>query len=229
MTATTGVDRLLRLLRKEKDISMSAAADKLGVDKDQLQQWTDFLVENNRVMVHYKFMTPYLTLLDPKGRPNSEDERQTLSTIRTHQKKFITAIKTRDVDTAREEFNAIKNKLDDLQNPDIKADLKQEIVAYPERIKKIGGDAPDLDNKPSKHDSDETTTKKSFKDLFTRVKTASKAGQIQDAKQTLMKIQKKADNTDLNEAMRKQINNKIETAKHHIQTVKQLRKERETT
>lgn len=231
MTATTGVDRLLNLLRKEKDITLSEAAEKLGVEKDQVQQWVDFLVENNRVIVHYKFMTPHITLLDPKGRPDTETQRQTLSKIRKNQKQFITAIKTRDAQSATDALTTIQDLLGDLDDDALVEDIYQEIAAYPDRIQKIGGDPPELQvPKPSKDGSEEQTKpRQTFKDLFGRVKKLSKSGQLQKAKRVLMKIQRKADQTNLSKGMRKQINNKLHKAKHHIETVRQLQNKGEAS
>ena len=224
-TATTGIDRLLNLLQDKKDITLSGAAEELDVDKDQVQQWSDFLVENNRVMVNYKFMTPHLTLLDTEGRPSTEDERQLLSNIRQQQKKFSTAIKTRDAESAQDALKEIADLLDDIENEDLHDDILDEIQDYPRKLDKIGGQAPDIEGlQPSKaNERREEKLKKEFAKLFGKLKQLSQQGQIQKAKKLLLQIQKKADNLDLSEGMRKQITNKIETAKHHLQAVKELK------
>ncbi len=223
-TATTGIDRLLNLLQDKKDIPLSAAADELGVDKDQVQQWSDFLVENNRIMVNYKFMTPHLTLLDREGRPGTENERQLLSNIRQQQKKFSTAIKTRDAESAKDALEKIGDFLQDIENEDLHDDIMEEIHAYPHKLEKIGGQAPDINGlQPSKaNERREKKLKREFAKLFGKLKELSQQGQLQKARKLLLQIQKKKDTIDLSERMRKQITNKIETAKHHLQAVKEI-------
>jgi gas vesicle protein len=223
-TATTGIDRLLNLLDEKKDVTLSGAADELGVDKDQVQQWSDFLVENNRVMVNYKFMTPHLTLLDKEGRPSTEDARQLISNIRQQQKKFSTAIKTQDAQSAQDALEEIADLVDDIEDEGLHDDIVEEIQDYPRRLEKIGGTAPDIDGlQPSKaNERREEELKKEFAKLFGKLKQLSQQGQLQKAKKLLIQIKKKADNLDLSEGMRKQINNKVETAKHHLQAVKEL-------
>lgn len=223
-TATTGIDRLLNLLDDKKDITLSGAADELGVDKDQVQQWSDFLVENNRIMVNYKFMTPHLTLLDQEGRPSTEDARQLLSNIRKQQKKFSTAVKAQDAESAQDALEEIADLADDIENEDLRSDIIEEIQDYPRKLEKIGGAPPDIDGlQPSKaNERREEDLKKEFAKLFSKLKQLSQQGQLQKAKKLLIQIQRKVDELDLRDGMREQLKNKIETAKHHLEAVKQL-------
>lgn len=230
-TAKTGIDKLLDLLEEEKDITLGNAADELGVDKDQVQQWSDFLVENNRVMVNYKFMTPHLTLLDKQGRLGTQDKRQVLSNIRQQQKKFSTAIKTRDPESASDALDEINDLLDDIENEQLHDDILEEIQSYPHKLEEIGGDAPKIDGlDPSDAaQARDEKVKKRFAKLFSKLKDLSQQGRLQKAKKLLIEIQKKADSLDLDEGMRKQIKNKIETAKHHLQAVKELKEEKDAS
>lgn len=61
---TTGVDSLIKLLRKKGKASLESAAKELQVSEKLLQHWVDFLVEERIVGVEYKFVTPYIYLIN---------------------------------------------------------------------------------------------------------------------------------------------------------------------
>lgn len=73
-TIETGVDDLLKLLKKEEKISIAEAAKKLAVDANVLQTWVDFLVEESIIGIEYKFITPYIYLV--KKTATSEEIAQ---------------------------------------------------------------------------------------------------------------------------------------------------------
>lgn len=56
----TGVDRLVRLIKKVKKISIVEAAKKLGVSTIVVEEWADFLEDEGVISIEYKFTTPYL-------------------------------------------------------------------------------------------------------------------------------------------------------------------------
>ena len=68
----TDVDALLELLKKHEKISMSEAAEKLGLKEDTIKMWVDFLVEEKVVGVEYKFTKPYIYLNKPKQQEKSK-------------------------------------------------------------------------------------------------------------------------------------------------------------
>lgn len=77
-TIRTGVDELLDLLRKIDKITLSDAAQKLGISSSLLQSWVDFLVEEEILGIEYKFTKPIIYLNRPaeekKARIKEEAE-----------------------------------------------------------------------------------------------------------------------------------------------------------
>ena len=60
----TGVDGLIRLVNDKNKISVADAAKELNVPIKTIEQWMDFLVEEEKIGVEYKFTTPYLYKLE---------------------------------------------------------------------------------------------------------------------------------------------------------------------
>jgi len=58
----TGVDRLVDLIKEKGKITITDAANSLGVSRTTIEEWTDFLEEEGIVRIEYKLTTPYLTL-----------------------------------------------------------------------------------------------------------------------------------------------------------------------
>ena len=56
----TGVDRLVNLVNTEKKISIDDAAKKLNVSKVVVQEWAEFLEEENILGIDYKFSKTFL-------------------------------------------------------------------------------------------------------------------------------------------------------------------------
>ncbi len=71
----TGADRLLDLVKRSKEIAMSAAANELGASVQTVEAWANFLEEDDLVTVKYKFTTPYIAVPDsPKaGRQHVQE------------------------------------------------------------------------------------------------------------------------------------------------------------
>jgi len=56
----TGVDKLVELVKAKKKISFSDAANQLGVAKQVIEEWADFLEEEGVISIDYTFTVPYL-------------------------------------------------------------------------------------------------------------------------------------------------------------------------
>ncbi|MGM5483949.1 MAG: hypothetical protein ACQER9_03470 [Nanobdellota archaeon] len=56
----TDVDLLVSLVKKKGKISVEEAAKKLNINVKIVQEWVDFLVEEEVLGIEYKFVTPYL-------------------------------------------------------------------------------------------------------------------------------------------------------------------------
>ncbi len=65
----TGVDGFVELLEGKGKVSLPDASKQLGVPQSTLESWVDFLVEEGKVEVDYKFTTPYVYM-----KKHSDDE-----------------------------------------------------------------------------------------------------------------------------------------------------------
>ncbi len=69
---TTAVDDLIHLVKESGKITIAEAATKLQVPQKTVETWVDFLVEEERLSIEYKFTTPYIFL--NKDFANEEEE-----------------------------------------------------------------------------------------------------------------------------------------------------------
>ncbi|MFP4656147.1 MAG: hypothetical protein ACLFNK_01050 [Candidatus Woesearchaeota archaeon] len=69
----TGVDGLIELLSSRDKVSLPDISKELGVPQSTLESWVDFLVEEGKVEVEYKFTTPFVSL---KEHPDNEDDHE---------------------------------------------------------------------------------------------------------------------------------------------------------
>jgi DNA-binding transcriptional regulator YhcF (GntR family) len=74
----TGVDELLVLVKKKKKISVADAAKQLKVPEHTIQNWVDFLIEEDILGVEYKFITPYIYLNEHSPARLSRQNKDTL-------------------------------------------------------------------------------------------------------------------------------------------------------
>ena len=58
---TTGVDKLVDLIKIKKRVSVEQAARTLSVPKVLVEEWADFLDEREVIGIEYKVAVPYLT------------------------------------------------------------------------------------------------------------------------------------------------------------------------
>ncbi|MFW6230599.1 MAG: hypothetical protein ACOC32_01090, partial [Nanoarchaeota archaeon] len=69
----TGVDDLLRLVETSGKVSVPEIAKKLEVEQKTVETWVDFLVEEEKLSVEYKFTTPYVFLNKEKKEEKEDD------------------------------------------------------------------------------------------------------------------------------------------------------------
>lgn len=88
----TGVDRLLRIVKEKKKISVKDAAAYLNVKNELLREWIDFLEDEGLIVVEYTFSTEFL--IDSETRKFSktkadEIERKSADTHSLYEQKLI--------------------------------------------------------------------------------------------------------------------------------------------
>ncbi|MFT4282833.1 MAG: hypothetical protein ACMXX6_00220 [Candidatus Woesearchaeota archaeon] len=67
ITIETGVDKLVRYLKRKGQVSVSEVAKEIGVSTKVVEAWSTFLMEENIIGIDYKFTTPYIYLIDKKN------------------------------------------------------------------------------------------------------------------------------------------------------------------
>lgn len=154
----TGVDKLIELIERKKDLSLQEAANLLGVPKVVVEEWVSFLEEEGLISVDYKLGKTKLQLkeLSPQDVQRKGKEfvsqkegflRKLESTLSTIEKEhdWLQKIKKEFTDLAQEvhkEVSSIEGELGTLEKfESLKADLDKEIVlqeqAYKEEIRRI--------------------------------------------------------------------------------------------
>ena len=154
----TGVDKLIELIERKKDLSLQEAANLLGVPKVVVEEWVSFLEEEGLISVDYRLGKTKLQLkeLSPQDVQRKSKEfvskkegflRKLESTLSTIEKEhdWLQKIKKEFTDLAQEvhkEVSSIEEELGTLEKFEkLKADLDKEIVlqeqAYKEEIRRI--------------------------------------------------------------------------------------------
>ena len=67
-TIETGVDKLVRFLKGKGNVPVKEVAEEIGVTIKTIEQWATFLMEEKIVGIDYKFTTPYIYLIEEKGK-----------------------------------------------------------------------------------------------------------------------------------------------------------------
>ncbi|MFH2019850.1 MAG: hypothetical protein ABIJ34_00395 [archaeon] len=188
----TGVDKLMELINKEKEISVEDAAKKLGISKIVIQEWSDFLDEEKLITIEYKFSK---TILKERKLSEKEvkDKKKEYSTEKdAFVRKVENSLKNLESDSLgleriKKEFAIIKKdigseidkvegKVKDLEKYEyLKKNLDKEIEKQVAEFKLIIDNAhKDLDIEQKKHQSileDLEIEKREFQVKEKRVRT----------------------------------------------------------
>lgn len=73
---TTEADLLIDLLKSVKEISMADAARELSVSLKIVEAWANFLEEEKKIAIRYKFTTPYLLYIEETGKIERPEKGQ---------------------------------------------------------------------------------------------------------------------------------------------------------
>ncbi|MFH1211913.1 MAG: ATPase, T2SS/T4P/T4SS family [Candidatus Woesearchaeota archaeon] len=108
-TITTGVDRLIELVSSKKSISIKNAAKSLGVDRDIVEEWAEFLEEQKIIRVEERLSEPYLEEIKEKSRAEAPEEKHGLTQI---SKKFI--LKSKNLPKEKNVIDSYEYYLNDI-------------------------------------------------------------------------------------------------------------------
>lgn len=234
----TGVDRLVSLIKEKKRISVPQAAKELGVSPVVVEEWADFLEEDDVISIDYKFATPWL--IEKKLK-----KEEILKKVKEfHGKKEVIVRKSEsllsfldkegeDIAKIREEFRKIKEDIH-AEAGNVEKEVK-ELERYGELKKKIDSQIKTQDqifaDKIRQMDGQITRAQKKYSEVLKeigaeekiikieRVKTDSikkteealkqKIKKIED---TIRKVKQKIKSEDIH----------IEDLEYHIKRLKEL-------
>jgi hypothetical protein len=155
----TGVDELVRLIKEKNKITVSDAAKGLGVSQDAIDEWADFLEEDNVIDIEYKFANTWLINKKlQKGEikekiKNVEAERsiiirksESLLNLLDNEGGDITKIKkefNKIKDEIHSEANSVHDELEELEKYDelknkVERNIKNQDKDFKNKITEIG-------------------------------------------------------------------------------------------
>ncbi|MGV8086042.1 MAG: hypothetical protein ACP5N1_00270 [Candidatus Woesearchaeota archaeon] len=150
---TTGVDRLVEIISEKKRVELDVAAKLLGVGKDVVQEWAQFLEEEGIVTIDYNLSKVWIS----ERKINKEDVLTNVKEVSSEKEAFtrkidvaISSLKeeTSDFETIRSEFLNIQGNIKD--EIDILKKQLVELDRYDSLRKNLG---KDLDSQRMEYDS----------------------------------------------------------------------------
>ena len=117
----TGADKLVEIIQDAKKISLDDAAKALGVSKDLVLEWAEFLDKEKLISINYSFSKVFFTERTMSSREIKESAKEIV-----HEKDaFISKIEYALASLEKESvnFNEIKKKFNDVQKG-VKDELK---------------------------------------------------------------------------------------------------------
>ena len=139
----TGVDKLVKLVAKEKKIEMSEAAKQLGVSTAIVQEWADFLEDEGLVDTQYSLSKTFLIEKRLTKGEVQKKEKEYENKKEAFTRKVDTILhqletETADFENIKTQYYALKDQIGD-QIDAIKDELEQ-LRHYEELKKNIDGD-----------------------------------------------------------------------------------------
>ncbi len=92
----TGVDKLVSLIKEKKKISMPQAAKQLGVSQVVVEEWADFLEEEDIISIEYRLATPWLVDKKIKKEEDKKDKKEKKEKEKDEDKKTADAKEEQD-------------------------------------------------------------------------------------------------------------------------------------
>ncbi len=179
----TGVDKLVELISQKKRISVDEASKSLGVGKDLIQEWAEFLEEEGVVMIEYKLSTIWIN----EKRITRDDVINTAKEVMSEKEAFsrkidvaITSLEKETLgfeDVRREftniqshiksEIDTVKTQLSELERYDsLKKNLDKEVFGIREKYGAAVKEAEDkLQLQAKKYDELKTLISKETKNV----------------------------------------------------------------
>lgn len=139
----TGVDRLISLIQRKRNIDLDKAANELGISESVIREWAEFLEEEGMISMDYGLSR--ITLSERKLSKKETESR--VQDFHSKKDAFVRKVETtiKALERETEEFNLIKNEFSELQKnvgtemQDVKKEL-DELRHYEDLKKNIDND-----------------------------------------------------------------------------------------
>lgn len=118
---TTGVDKLIALLREKQKISLNAVSKTLNMEQDVVQEWAELLEKEGVITITYKFSKAWLELKKIDNKTVEVSAKEVISEKDAFSRKIEAAIKSIEKETAG--FEEIKNSFNNIQS-NVKTELE---------------------------------------------------------------------------------------------------------
>ncbi|MFT4309907.1 MAG: hypothetical protein ACMXYL_05475 [Candidatus Woesearchaeota archaeon] len=152
-TITTGVDNLVSLIMDKKRISVAEASKQLGVARELIEEWADFLEERGVIKLEYKFTTPYLIYKEQESKGTAKSHKHFVTRKESFTRQIDSTLQlieghAKGLTKVRDEFDkinaelevkvkSIRTELQELERFDaLKRDLGNELAAQYEEFKR---------------------------------------------------------------------------------------------
>jgi chromosome segregation ATPase len=126
----TGVDKLVKLVAREKKIELGAAAKQLGVEPAVVQEWSDFLEQEGLVELQYSFAKTFIV----EKRLSASDVEKKGKEYENKKEAFIRKVDStlRQLEQETADFESIKG-----QYYTLKGQIGDEIDAVKDEIEQL--------------------------------------------------------------------------------------------
>ncbi len=139
----TGVDKLVRLVAKEKKIGLDDAAKQLGVESAVVQEWADFLEQEGLVSLQYSLsktfiVEKHMSAVDVEKKGKEYDNQKESFVRRVDATLHQLEQETTDFETIKKQYYTLKDQIGD--EIDAVKDEVEQLRHYEELKKSIDHD-----------------------------------------------------------------------------------------
>jgi len=118
---TTGVDRLIAILREKQKISLNAVSKTINMEQGVVQEWAELLEKEGVITITYKFSKAWLELKKIDNKTVEVSAKEVISEKDAFSRKIEAAIKSIEKETSG--FEEIKNSFNNIQS-NVKTELE---------------------------------------------------------------------------------------------------------
>ncbi len=211
----TGVDDLIRLIQKKGKMSLPDVSKELGIPPKAIEKWVDFLVEEGKMDVEYKFTTPFISMKkDEKADPKKQKDKspQDMDDAKN------ASSDNKNNNSSAEETSKVSSSQDNISEDEQREIVSEDDIPSNDDIGQKINVLLHPENKEVKEEPDEHDT---INSLFKKIKESLDKKDIQTAYSFYIQAKKflaSLPNTDENEYLHKRM---IEISENFLSIIKE--------